>query len=82
LRVPEHQPLSSRAHQRLHGPVAFRFHPGIVAEVELGQVTMDVLLADMMVHPVDAPLQVRSCPDIASVTGGALSRAAKAVPFQ
>lgn len=49
--------LSGCTHQHLHGPGAIRFLTGVVLEIEFGQVTVEVLLVNMMVHLVDTTLQ-------------------------
>jgi hypothetical protein len=41
----------------MRGPHGIRLFPRIVPVAELGQVAMKVLLPNVVVHPIDAPLQ-------------------------
>jgi hypothetical protein len=41
----------------MNRPHGIRFLPGVVPVIEFREITMQVLLADMMVYPIDAALQ-------------------------
>src|SRR2546427_4133043 len=56
-RVPEHQPFSASTTECQQCPISILFLSGIVTEIELAQIAVQVLLSYMVIHAVDTTLQ-------------------------